>query len=176
MPPTKPSPPPMRSSTVDLARLDDVPVAPFGHDGAPEVAVGADDLAQRGGEDRGVGIGLPGPVDHALEAVDLARQALAARLRALDAQAELEVLLVADEDVGDAGDLVEDRAQLLLAALPERGPVVQVEGDARAVLLGGPGELQAEASRSRATGPRSGPTGGRSARPRGRRSGRGRSP
>src|SRR4030042_1891661 len=75
--------------------------------GAPAVAVGADDLAQRGPEDRGVGVGPPGPVDHDLETLHLARQALAARLGAFDAERELEVLFIADEDVRNARDLAE---------------------------------------------------------------------
>ena len=111
------------------------------------MAIGADDLAERGGEDGRMGIGPLGPLDHALEAFDLGRQALAARLRAFDAQAELEVLLVAHQDVGHAGDLAEHLAQLFLAVLPERGAMIQVEGDPRAVFLGGPGQLQAERAR-----------------------------
>jgi hypothetical protein len=71
-------------------------------------------------------------------------QILAARLGPLDAQAKLEVLFVADQDIGHPRDLRKNVVQLLLAAFPERGAVVQVERDAGAVLLCGSGKLQAK--------------------------------
>ncbi len=84
--------------------------------------------------------------DHLFEAVDFRCHRGAAGLRALDAERELEVLLIADQDVGGGRDLGKDRAQLLLAALPERRAVVQVERDPRTVPLRGPGDLEAEAA------------------------------
>ena len=45
------------------------------------------------------------------------------------------------------GDLQEDLAQFLLAVLPERGPVIEIEGNARAVCLGRAGKFQAEGAR-----------------------------
>ncbi len=91
-----------------------------------------------------MGVRLARPLDHALEALDLVAQTLATRLGPLDPQRELEVLFVADEDIRDARDLMEDGPQLLFASLPERGAVVQIERDARAVLLGRPRDLQAK--------------------------------
>ena len=126
-----------------------MPVVALGHDGPPAVAVGADDLAQRRREHARVRMRLTHAVDHPLEAVDLAGEALAAGLRALNAQAELEVFLVADQDVGEPGDFRENLVQLGLAAFPERRAVVEVERDRRAVLLGRPGDLQAERARFR---------------------------
>src|SRR5215204_1108345 len=64
-------------------------------------------------------------------------------------RASLKVLLIADQDVGGGRDLGKDRAKLLLAALPERRTVVQVERDPRTVPLRGPGDLKAEAARVR---------------------------
>ena len=129
---------------MDLARLHHVPGVALEHDGAPVVAVGVVDLAERGREDLRVGILLLHAADHLLEALDLGGDVLAAGLGTFDAQAELEVLLVADEDVRDGADLGEDVVQFLLAADPEGGAVVEVESDARAVLLRGAGDLQAE--------------------------------
>lgn len=133
----------------DFARLLCVPVVAFQQDGAPEMAVGADDLAQRRGEDLGVGKGSLGALDHALETVDFGRQALPARLRPFNSQAELKVLLVPHQDVGQAGDLQEDLAQLLLAVLPEGGAMVEIESNPRPVLAGGSGQCQAEGTRLR---------------------------
>src|SRR4030042_1436327 len=104
-----------------------MPVVALGHDRTPEMAVGADYLAERGGEHRSVGKCLLRLIDHDLEAVDLVRQVFAARLRAFDPQAELEVLFIADEDVGNTRNFGEYLVQLGLTPLPERGAMVQVE-------------------------------------------------
>ena len=104
--------------------------------------IGGDHLAQCGGVGPGVGVLGADLVDHALEAVDLAAQLLAARLGTGKAQAQLEVLLVADEDVRHRRDLVEGLPKLRLPTGPEGGPVVEVEADQGAVLFGRLGELQ----------------------------------
>ncbi len=84
-------------------------------------------LAERGGEHRRIGKCLLCLIDHNFEAVDLVGQVLAARLRALNPQAELEVLFITNEDVRDAGDFREYLVQLGLAALPERSAMIQVK-------------------------------------------------
>ncbi len=109
--------------------------------------VHADHLPQRRGEHRRIRVGLLDPADHFLEPVHLGRQTLAARLRPLDAQTQLEILLVAHKDIGHAGNLREDRPQFLFPALPERRPVVQVKGNACAVLLRRTGQFEAEGAR-----------------------------
>ena len=131
---------------MDLAGFHHMPGVAFEHDGAPVVAVGVVDLTQRGGEHLRGGILLLHAAYHLLESVDLGRDVLASGLGAFDSQAELEVLLVADKDVGDAAYLREDVVQLLLAADPEGGAVVEVEADARAVLLRGARDFEAEAA------------------------------
>ena len=105
--------------------------------------VGGDHLTKGGGVSPGVGVLGPDLVDHGLEPVDLARELLAARLGTGEAQTELEVLLVADEDVTYGRDLVEGLRELRLPTGPEGGPVVEVEADQGAVPLGHLGELQA---------------------------------
>ena len=132
----------MRSST--WISRDHLPLVAGEHYGSPVVAVGVVDLAERGGEDLRAGILCLDTADHFLETVDLGGDVLAAGLRALDAEAELEVLFVADEDVGHAADLGEDVVQFLLAALPEGSAVVEVKADAGAVFLGGAGYLETE--------------------------------
>src|SRR5439155_9608381 len=61
-------------------------------------------------------------------------------VRALDLKAEAggEVLLVADHHVHVPGDLAVDLLRLLLPAdrFPQRGPIIEVIGNQRAVLLG----------------------------------------
>ena len=114
--------------------------------------VGGDDLAEGGAAHLRVRVLLHDLRDHRLEGLDLGREVLAAGLGSLEAEAELEVLLVADEDVGHAGDLVERLAELGLASLPEGGAVVEVEGDERAVLLGGLGDREAALGRLGAHG------------------------
>ena len=121
-----------------------MPVVAFPHDGTPQVAVRADDLTQRGCENRGIGERLLDSIDHSFETVDLGRQFLAAGLRTFDSEAKLEVFLVADQDVGDVGDFLEDLVKLLFAVLPERGAVVQIEGDPGAVFLCGSRDFQTE--------------------------------
>ena len=93
------------------------------------------------------GVCLADAADHLFEAVDLRCHRASAGFRARDAERELEVLLIADQDVGGGRDLGKDRAKLLLAALPERRTVVQVERDPRTVPLRSPGDLKAEAAR-----------------------------
>src|SRR5665811_1088492 len=75
---------------------------------------------------------------------DLVGETGAAGFGAFDAEAELEVLLIADEDVALLSDLCERLAPLGLATLPKRGPVVHVHGDRRAVRLRGAREREAE--------------------------------
>src|SRR5215207_6581236 len=131
----------------DLARLCNMERTVGEDQRAPHVSVGVDDLAQRVGEIRRVRVRLGDAADHLFEAVDPRCHRGPGGLRARDAERELEVLLVADQDVGGGRDLGKDRAKLLLAALPERRTVVQVERDPRTVPLRGPGDLKAEAAR-----------------------------
>ena len=112
---------------VDRARLDYLPFVAREHDGAPKVLVRVHDLAKRRREDLRVREFLLYAADHAFKAVDLRRDVLAARLRPFDAEAKLEVLFVADENVGNGGDLREYLAQFLFSSLPERRAVVKVE-------------------------------------------------
>ena len=91
-----------------------------------------------------LGEGLLDAADHPFEPIDLGFDALAAGFGAFDAQTQLEILLIADKDVGDRGDFGEVLAQFRLATFPERGAIVQVEGDAGVVLLGKAGQLQTE--------------------------------
>ena len=131
----------------DLARLDDLPLPAGAEDCAPAVAVGVHHLAQGVGEDAHAGkLPARGP-DHTLESLDLPRQVAPAGRRPLDAETELEVLLVADEDVRRRRDLGEGAPQLRLAPLPEGGAVVQVEADAAPGRLGPARELQTALAR-----------------------------
>lgn len=114
--------------------------------------IGADDLAQGGGEYLGIAVLALHLPDHRFKAVDLAGQVPAAGFRAGETQAQLEVLLIAHQHVGRRGDLVEGLPQFLLTALPEGGPVVEVEAHQGAVLLGCPGQLQAAPGGLRAHG------------------------
>ena len=77
------------------------------HDRAPKVAVGAEHLAQRRREYLRTGKFLFNPPDHRLKTVDLGCKVLTARFRTFDAQAKLEVLLVADKNIGNPGYLAE---------------------------------------------------------------------
>ena len=81
--------------------------------------VGRDDLPQRGGEHLRVRILLLHLRDHGLEGFDLRRKLLAACLRAFEAEAELEVLFIADENIGARSDLMERLRKFLLTAFPE---------------------------------------------------------
>src|SRR5664280_1662060 len=128
----------------DGPRLGDVELTVAVYHHAPDVLVDADDLTQRGGDELGVREAGTDPADHLLEGRDLVGETGAAGFGAFDAEAELEVLLVADEDVALLRDLCERLAQLGLATLPERGPVVHVHGDRRAVRLRGAREREAE--------------------------------
>lgn len=65
-------------------------------------------------------------------------------LGAFDAQRQLEVLFVANQNVGAGGDFREDVAQLFLAALPEGSAVVEVEADLGAVVVRVLAQLKAE--------------------------------
>ncbi len=131
---------------LDFAGFDDMPIGAGSHDGAPEVGLDADDLAEGGGKDGGLGEFFFGTVDHAFEAFDFVGEAGAAGFRALDAEAELEVFFVAHEDVGGTGDLGEDGVEFVLAVDPEGGAVVEVEGDAGVVAFGCTGEFETELS------------------------------
>ena len=97
-----------------------MPVIAFGHNRTPEVAVGADDLAEGGGVALGVGEGLFDAVDHALETFDLGGEVFAARFGAFDAKAELKIFFVADEDIRCGGDFLEDGAAARLRGLSRR--------------------------------------------------------
>ena len=83
--------------------------------------------------------GKEGDLDGKL--LDLLVDGLAAGLRALDAEAELEVLLVAVEDVAQPGQLVERAGELLLAGLHladharGRQPLQRGELDLRGVVV-----------------------------------------
>ena len=90
-----------------------MPVVPFQHDGAPQMLVGRHNLAQGVGKNLGVGILLLHPLDHALKAVNLGEQIFAAGLGTLNAQAKLEVLFVALQNVGKRGNLAKAAVQLL---------------------------------------------------------------
>ena len=63
--------------------------------------VGAHDLAQRGGAAHGAGEAAAHLFDHALEALDLAGKAGAARLGPFEAKAELEVFFISDQHAKD---------------------------------------------------------------------------
>ncbi len=97
--------------------------------------VGGNHLPQRGGVGPRLRIFFSDLIDHELKALDLGRKILSARLGALKAKAELEILFVAHQNICDGRDLVKGFAQLFLAALPERGAVVEVEADERAVFF-----------------------------------------
>ena len=111
------------------------------------MAVDIDHLAQRGGEHRGVRIGFLDLLDHALEAGDLGGDILAARIGAFNPQGQLEVLLIAGQDVGNPGNLGKNPVQLFFTVLPERRAVVEVKGDPGAVLFGRPRQLETEDAR-----------------------------
>src|SRR5205807_558218 len=109
-------------------------------DGAPVVAVGGVDLAQRGGDAFDVGELLGDRVDHAEErfGVELGL-GLVRDLGAFDAEALLQVFLVANQDVALLGDLAElfDGAGRPAGGGPQLGAVVQIEAGDRAGGLGG---------------------------------------
>ena len=107
----------------------------------------ADNLTERGAVHLGVGVLFGHFENHLFEAVDLTLQILAARLRPLEAETELEVFFVAHENVGDGSDLVESLSEFRFAALPEGGAVVEVEAHENAVLLRVGGELKAALGR-----------------------------
>ena len=75
--------------------------------------------------------------DHALERFNLGGQIFSARFGALEAEAKLEILLVADEHVGQRRNLTERLGEFLLTAFPERRAVIEIERNERAVLLRG---------------------------------------
>ena len=100
-------------------------------DRAPAVFVGVHHLSQRGSKQGGVWILLAHAADHFFEGIDLGVQFPAARLRALDAKGELEILLVADQYIRLRGDLRKHAAQLRLAPFPGGGALVHVKADPR---------------------------------------------
>src|SRR5450756_1198727 len=79
----------------DGPRLGDVEITVPVYHHAPDVLVDADDLTQRGGDELGVREAGTDPADHLLEGRDLVAQTGAAGFGAFDAEAELEVLLIA---------------------------------------------------------------------------------
>lgn len=103
----------------DGARLGDVPRYRLEQICAHRCSFCAHHLAQRGGEHVRVRERLLHAGDHALETLDLGGKILAACFRPFDAQAELEIFLIADQDIRQGGDLREGGAQLSLAAFPE---------------------------------------------------------
>ena len=107
--------------------------------GAPVVAGGGPRVAQGRGDDPQVREVADDPVDHPPEARGIQRGEV--RVQALDLEPEggREVLLVAQEHVDEAHQLAVDLARPRRAAdpLPQRGPVVEVVADDRAVAAGG---------------------------------------
>ena len=99
--------------------------------------VGRDDLPQRGGKHLCVRVFFLHLRDHGFERFDFRAEVFAARLGAFEAEAELEVLLVADEHIGQRCKFAECLGEFFLTSLPEGRAVIEVEGDERAVLLRG---------------------------------------
>ena len=103
---------------IEFARRGDVllPVDPG--DGAPAVAVGRMDLAQGGGND--LDLRMPGDdlVDHAEEGawIELRCFRPGSHLRPRDAQALLQILFIADQDVDVPKDAIEHLDGALFAA------------------------------------------------------------
>ena len=122
---------------LNLARLLDIPLAVRQQNRAPEVLVCRNDLTKRCGKHLRVRILFLHLRDHALERFNLGGQIFSARFGALEAEAKLEILLVADEHIGQRCKFAECLGEFLLTAFPERGAVVKVEGDERTVLLRG---------------------------------------
>ena len=79
------------------------------------MTVGIDYLAQRCGEYLRVWERLLDFIYHTLEAIDFVGQVSSARFRPFYPQAELEVFLVADEDVRNSCNFREDIVQLFLS-------------------------------------------------------------
>ena len=92
----------------DLAGLDDLPLAVDVGNRSPEMLVGGNHLTQGGSKRIGIGISRADALDHLFEVIDLARDSFSARLGTFDLEAELEVLLVSDQDIRETGDLGED--------------------------------------------------------------------
>ena len=95
------------------------------------------DLTKRRGKHPRVRILFLHLRDHALERFNLGGQIFSARFGALEAEAKLEVLLVADEHVGQRRNLTERLGEFLLTALPECRAVIEIERNERTVLLRG---------------------------------------
>ncbi len=96
------------------------------------------DLAQGGGDDLDLRMLLDDLVNHPDEGAGV-ELVLGGDFGAGDAEAQLEVFLVADQDVHVLDDAVEDGDGAVVAAgdVPELGAVVEVEGDDGAGFLGG---------------------------------------
>lgn len=73
--------------------------------------------------------------NHAFEGIYFLGKVFATGLGAFKAQAELEILFVADENIGLGSDLVESLVKLSIPSGPEAGPIVQIKGNQGAVLL-----------------------------------------
>ena len=99
--------------------------------------VGRNDLTERRCEHFCVRIFFLHLRDHDFEGLDFGSKVFAASLRSLKAKAELEVLLVADENIGKRRNFAECLGKFFLTPLPEGRAVVEVEGDECAVLLCG---------------------------------------
>ena len=113
------------------------------------MTIGTDHFTQGGGKYRCIRECFFGPIDHALEAFDLGCKSFAAGFRTFQAEAELEVFFVTDQDIRKAGNFGEDIVQLFFAVDPERSAMVQVKRNEGAMLLGGAGDIQAELARLR---------------------------
>ena len=105
--------------------------------------IGRDDLAESCGKHLCIGILLFDFGDHALEALYLGIEILSAGFGAFEAEAELEVFLIADQNVRNGGELCKCFAQLLFTAFPEGRTVVEVEADQCPVFLRCPCHVEA---------------------------------
>src|SRR5690554_403944 len=106
--------------------------------------IGADHFTQCVGKNRRMRKCFLCIHNHPLEGIHGISYILTPRFGPFNTQAELEILLVADKDLGEGSDFPERITQLFLSTLPECGPVVQVKGNKCAMLFGKTGYLQTE--------------------------------
>jgi len=93
-----------------------LPILP--QQGAPQVTVGVQDVPQRGREHFRIWEGFPGIFDHPPEGGRVPCDAIL-RPRAGNAKRQLEILLIADEDVRKIRDARKGFGKLFLPPLPE---------------------------------------------------------